>query len=213
MDINDIAGYKVEFNFISSINKTEFDGCYQLDEKIIRELLKKIHKRGHLIGLHGSYESMLNTNIINSEFKYLQQTCVALGINQKKWGNRQHYLRINTKNTLSNLDNWGISHDSSIGFAEHIGFRAGICFAYPAYDLIARKTLNIIEYPLIMMECSIISKKYMNLGYSLESSEKIEKLMEICNSYKGTFSILWHNSHFNNQQDMNFYKKIIFWNS
>ena len=67
--------------------------------------------------------------------------------------------------------------------------------------------MNLIEKPLIVMETSLLHSKY--LGLSMEQAQiVIFDLMEKCKKYYGTFSILWHNSYFENGESI-LYKNIL----
>ena len=90
--------------------------------------------------------------------------------------------------------NWaraGLRYDSSIGFAEEIGFRAGVCLEYPVFDLEERRTLALRERPLVVMEGAALDR----LGLSrADASAAIAELRDTCRRYRGAFTLLWHNS-------------------
>ena len=96
--------------------------------------MKNIHNRGHEIGLHPSYDSKDSKDILIAEYFSLLKVCNILKINQTSWGSRMHYLRWNPINTLRLLDEIGVDHDSSLGYADSAGFRCGTCFEYQGFD-------------------------------------------------------------------------------
>jgi hypothetical protein len=63
--------------------------------------------------------------------------------------------------------------------------------------------------PLIAMECTVIAERYMNLGYSEQALEKFISLKEACRKVSGTYTFLWHNSHFASNKDSVLYQKIL----
>ena len=77
------------------------------------------------------------------------------------------------------------------------------------FDPVNNCTLNLIQRPLIAMECSFFSKKYMNLSYDHESVELFERLKEKCRSVSGQFTLLWHNSKLADFNDRIFYQKVL----
>jgi len=209
MDMNEKAGNKVAFYFLAGRTSQELDGCYSLDEPVIRRLMRSIHERGHEIGLHPSYNSYQSVEQLKSEANNLRRVMDDEGIHQDILGGRQHYLRWDARLTPGNWEKAELAYDSTLSFSDCAGFRCGTCYEYPLYDLIARRQLNVFERPLVLMESSIISKQYMGLGYSEISLEKMLGLYERCRQFDGQFTLLWHNSHFSNPEDESFYKKLV----
>jgi len=104
------------------------------------------------------YQSLQQTKL---EFKKLLKICEEEGIKQDQWGGRQHYLRWKLPITWRNWADAGLNYDSTLSFADHAGFRCGICYEYPVYDLKQRKQLKLTERPLIVMEDSVLGEQYM----------------------------------------------------
>jgi hypothetical protein len=77
------------------------------------------------------------------------------------------------------------------------------------YDLLERKPLDLKQRPLILMESSIISDRNMGLGYKEMAFAEMLKLKQRSLSIGGQFTLLWHNSHFNNSEDKKFYQDLI----
>lgn len=194
MDTSEKNNLKSTFNFIADHSNKQRDGVYSLDNKHILNLLKKINDRGHLIGMHGSFDSYNNIDQLKKEFNILKETCKELEISQKYWGARQHYLRFDIPITLQYLNDIGLHYDESLGYADHSGFRCGVCYDYPAFNIVSRQKLNIIIRPLIVMECSVLDYDYMNLNIQTgEAFNKMVYFKNICESYNGNFTLLWHN--------------------
>jgi len=130
---------------------------------------------------------------MQKEFDRLKGICKKSGIEQKTWSYRQHYLRYHVQKTSSILEQIGIAYDSTLTFAEIAGFRCGCCYEYPLYDLINRRRLKLREQPLLVMDRSLISPKYMNLNYD-DAYDFITKCKQRCELFDGDFVILWHNN-------------------
>lgn len=209
MDVNEAAGNKVAFYFIPEQLHPIYDGCYHLDEPVIRDLLRRIHLRGHEIGLHASYTTYNNEQQIHHELQILRTTMAEEGVQQSEIGGRQHYLRWKNHTTARNLDAAGMSYDSTLFFADHPGFRCGTCHEYQMYDLEQRRALELRQRLLVLMECSVIDQAYMGMGYSQKALEYMKMLKQRCFQFSGDFTLLWHNSHFTNSMDMKFYQVLI----
>lgn len=209
MSVSEQHGLCSAFYFITD-NTSKLDSNYQLTDPKIKQLLQKIFRRGHEIGLHPSYHTYQNKAQLCKEFDRLRKTCADLGIVQNQYGGRQHFLRWGAAVTPSIWDQAGLNYDSTLGYADYIGFRCGVCYEFPLFDFIERKTLKLVERPLIVMECSLISQRYMGHGFSDKGLEIALNLKDRCKKYHGLFNLLWHNSFFNNdKQAFAYYEKLI----
>ncbi|WP_157071670.1 polysaccharide deacetylase family protein [Steroidobacter denitrificans] len=201
-------GLRSAFFLIPHSTEPRWDGDYSLEDPRVQELITAIHSRGHEIGLHGSYQSFDQPELLSSQFKQLLDLTRSLGVHQEKWGGRQHYLRWSAANTWRVWADAGLDYDSTVGFAERAGFRCGTCREYPVFDLRRRKVLTLVERPLIAMDVSFQSAQYMAL--SLEQSlDKLRKLADICRSFRGNFTLLWHNTSLISRSERSFYNKVL----
>ncbi|MFC3197098.1 polysaccharide deacetylase family protein [Parapedobacter deserti] len=197
------------FYFICDHTAGQIDGNYTLDNPMIEKLMLDIHHRGHEIGLHSSYNTYLNQKQTQKEATILTDKLQRLDIKQSHIGVRQHYLRYRTPETITHLDSANLQYDSTLSYADHVGFRCGTCYEYTMYDLKNRAKLKIKERPLIAMETTVISSNYMNLGYTGEAIKTFKHLMKQCYFYKGNFILLWHNSFFHDQRCFNILEEIV----
>jgi len=209
MDVNESFGHRTAFYFISGKSNLEMDGHYSLDEKRIRELIKRIHDRGHEIGLHASYDSCLNPEQISSEVAKLRSVLLEESIEQPIIGSRQHYLKFSRLKTFKYLESAGITYDSTVGFAEHAGFRSGTSRSFTMYDLESKKSLVIRQKPLIVMENSLLSSDYMGMKDTEKIISYIVDLKYAVDYFGGEFSLLWHNSSLDSRYLRGLYKRII----
>lgn len=135
MAISEEHGLQSAFYFKTSCTDPICDDKYSIDHPYIRQLMCNIHKRGHEIGIHPSYNTYKDEKQTKLEFEKLLMVCEEEGIVQDKWGGRQHFIRWNVPITWSNWSKAGIDYDSTLTYAEHAGFRCGICYEYPVFDL------------------------------------------------------------------------------
>lgn len=187
---------KSTFYFLAGHTNRKYDGKYSLQDSEIKELIKKIADRGHNIGLHGSYNSYINHEMLETERNCLLSVCRKHNILVDKVHARQHFLRFNIPSTFKILDESGIDSDSSMAFADYAGFRRGVCYEYPVYDVVERRKLHIREKPLIVMECSVIDECYMGFGKTEKALNHMLLLKERCRKYNGDFVFLWHNTRY-----------------
>lgn len=103
---------------------------------------------------------------------------------------RQHYLIFRLPDTFNLLVEKGIEEDFSMGFADHIGFRAGTSVAFPFYDLKSECRTKLICNPFMAMDVTMT--RYMGLSKS-EAIQRLEALRDEVKKVNGVFMTLWHN--------------------
>jgi peptidoglycan/xylan/chitin deacetylase (PgdA/CDA1 family) len=191
MDASESRGLRSAFYFIADRRAGLIDGNYSLDDPWIRGLLRRIHVRGHEIGLHTSYTTPTDGAQTRYERDRLVRVLDEEGIELDRLGGRQHFLRWRNPITWRNWADAGLDYDSTLGFSEEIGFRAGVCLEYPVFDLEQKRPLALRELPLAAMEVAALDRLQLGPASALEA---IIELRETCRRYNGTFTLLWHNS-------------------
>lgn len=207
MDISEANNIKSAFYFICGGSHSH-DADYEPEHPVIRNLMRRIHERGHEIGLHPSYGTFQQPELIMQEAERLKRICAEEGIEQSQWGGRMHYLRWEQPTTMRAWAGAGMTYDSTLGYADRPGFRCGTCHEYPAFDPIAQEQLSLRIRPLVVMECTVIEAVYFGLGVTDAAEEKIQQLKMRCEQVSGTFGLLWHNSYFNSWSEKVIYKNI-----
>jgi len=209
MDQSDKVGLTSAFYFICGRTDLNKDADYEIEHPAIRKLMKNMHRRGHEIGLHPSYNSYLNPEDILNESVRLKDVMKKEGISQENIGGRMHYLRWSHPQTLQSWNDAGMKYDSTLGYADRPGFRCGTCFEYPAFNTVSQELLSIRIRPLVVMECSVISEEYLGLGISSEATDKFLYFKSICKKNRGVFTLLWHNSSLVSSAEKSMYTKIV----
>lgn len=184
-------GLRSAFYFITDQPAGEIDGRYLLDDPWIRQLIGRIRRRGHEIGLHPSYNSYDDPAQTRREYGRLRAVTDELGLEQERWGGRQHFLRWKCPATWQNWEDAGLDYDSTLAFSDAAGFRCGVCYDYPVFNLHTRERLKLREHPLIAMEVTLTG--YMGLTWE-GAAQAILKLSDVCRRFDGEFTLLWHNN-------------------
>lgn len=141
------------------------------------------------VGLHGSPESAFDLDILNTELASLRE----LGFNPM--GFRTHYLHFDYQKSFGLLEEAGIKYDSTLGYWESIGFRAGTSFPFYPFNIKENRTFRVLEIPLIVMDTSLHSAKAMNMDY-LGAKSTLRRLIKVAASYQSHLTLLWHNTTF-----------------
>jgi hypothetical protein len=96
-----------------------------------------------------------------------------------------HWLYRNGS-TFRILDEAGYSYDSSMGYNDAVGFRAGTVQAYKPLD-----SKRLLELPLNIQDTALFYPDRMNLSQE-QAAVRCEDLMENSRRYGGALTLLWH---------------------
>jgi hypothetical protein len=192
------------FNFMAG-GRLPMDHYYPIEAAHIRGLVKKLIRNGHEIGFHPSYKTAGDNRLWKSEYLRLK---TVLGPYPLR-GGRQHFLRFKVPITWRYWADNGLKYDSTLGFADHAGFRCGTCYEYPVYDLENRRVLPLRERPLIAMDASVIDERYMGLGPTEAAVDYLLELKRHCQRFDGDYVLLWHNQRFTDPREREIYRTVI----
>jgi hypothetical protein len=188
MDISENLGGKGCFYFMAE-EAASPDKRYEVTNKDVVTVIKKIIDRGHEIGLHpgiGSYRSL--------EKLHHQKEKLDKVLGYSNYGGRQHYLQWRAPDTWRLYEKVGLTHDSSVGYVEMPGFRCGMCMPFKVFDALAGKKLNVKEIPLITMDTSLFSSQYSKLQYENMKDELLKAIKQNIKKVRGIYCLLWHNA-------------------
>lgn len=187
MDISEKFNLKSKFYFIPG-ERGEQDFRYSISDKHVRQLMQRIKYREHIIGIHPSLETNEKLEALDHEVERLKTVCGC-----KPDEGRNHYLTLSVPHTWRQWEKNHLKKDSTLGFRTCGGFRCGICYSFPVFDILSREKYNLQELPLTLMEVALTQKD--------SSPEKLEKtvqdLVDIVKKYEGEFVLLWHNNNLN----------------
>jgi hypothetical protein len=209
MDISERHGVKSTFYFMAGCTNPSFDAKYDIGHPAIRKLLRLIHDRGHLIGLHPSYECYCSGDQIRGEAQALWSVCQQEKIRQDVWGARMHCLRWTCPKTPRLLESAGLSYDSTVGYADHPGFRCGTSMPYSFFDSQIYQKTKLQIRPLILMESSVIAERYCGMGSGHKALRAMRHYYNTCKMHQGHFSLLWHNCHLTERCDRRLYRTLL----
>lgn len=94
-------------------------GRYSIHDKRIVEIIKQLDADGWEVGVHGSYRSNSNEELLQQEKKTLEAI-----VGHEVIGIRQHYLNF-AENTFDIHCRCGFKYDSTWGLTKGIGFKEG----------------------------------------------------------------------------------------
>lgn len=158
----------------------------RLRPRLVRTLLDG----GGEVGLHGSYLAAAGDSALLS-----QEAGVLRELGAEVSGQRYHYLRVDPHANLASLAGLGIRYDTTVGFPDAIGFRAGIAQPYRPWDVAADRPLDLVEIPLAVMDVTLGEERYLGLSAD-EAEGRVLSLLDWAAEHGGGFSVLWHTDRF-----------------
>ena len=159
--------------------------------------------------MHGSYNTYRDPGRFARERARLLDACRTAGVEAGIEGNRQHFLRWATAETPDHLDAAGFAYDTTGSFADSPGFRYGTAHPFAMWSWRKEAPLKLRQFPLVLMEVSVISASYLGLGHSDEAFDLMKLIKRRALRHGGDFSLLWHNSSFLNKADRVFFEELL----
>ena len=183
-------GLKSAFYFMAT-EPSDMDSGYNVEAPLVQHVIRALQEQGFEIGLHASYYSLNDSERLAAEKARLDRV-----LRKMRYGGRQHYLRFRAPDTWRCWEEVGLVYDSTVGYADHEGFRCGTCHPFHPFDVELNRELSIIEYPLIVMDDTLHSYRKMN---PKQGEDVILRLARRCKQVEGIFTILWHNTYLSDQ--------------
>jgi hypothetical protein len=150
---------------------------YTVDE--IGPQLEKVRSAGCEVALHG-LDAWLDSTSGRQEQQQLfrARDTVQVGV-------RMHWLYFD-EHSASVLDQAGFSYDSSFGYNETVGYRAGTIQAYKPLG-----AADLMELPLHIMDTALFYPDYLNLS-DREAERMVWKLIDDAAKFGGVLTVNWH---------------------
>ena len=187
-------GARSTFFILPSTEKAA-DGTPNADYTLTTALAQRFHalrQQGCQVAMHGSLGTATNALKLHDESEN----------NYLVGGLRFHYLSWAPRYTPFVVEETGFKYDSTLGFAEHVGFRHSYCQPFYPFNFSAGRAATFLEIPLVLMDTTLHHPNYLQLN----PEEILPFLQPVFNEIKklgGVATILWHNENFdpNNTQN------------
>lgn len=172
-------------------------GHYDFNEPAVRQIIKKLDEGGWEIGLHGSYDSYNNKDLLLKEKKELEKV-----LGKSVIGIRQHFLNLEIPKTWEFQKAIGFYYDSTFGYKDKIGFRDDRVMPFRPFDD------HFLIIPLIVMDGTLFS------NYKDDKSrwDVVKEAINFAEKKRGLITFLWHQRVFNEKEFPGWstmYEKII----
>jgi len=194
--VENSRGLKSSFYFLKETGKVRLSDRktwrhlgrrYDFDAPQIRELLCDLHSRGWEVGLHGSFHSYLDPEMLRNEKDALEHSLGSSVI-----GGRQHNLNLKIFETWLYQEKAGLLYDTTLGYNDSLVFRWGISCPFRPFFISENRNLNIVQIPLAIED----------LPY-FRSSQPFDQFLKIFKTIRyihGVLTLLWHHTVFNDNE-------------
>jgi hypothetical protein len=151
----------------------------------VGQLFETLTGAGFEIGLHGTYLSVGD----GAELERQRRAVEAMS-GASAPGIRQHFLRFDVRN-----DSWraqeqaGLRYDSTLGYNEDVGFRAGIAAPFRPWSHTTRSPHRILEVPLTAMDGALFRTLALDGDGAVA---RVARHFDAVASCGGLAVLLWH---------------------
>ncbi|WP_114781514.1 polysaccharide deacetylase family protein [Botryobacter ruber] len=181
------ADHHLKATFFWMANSAKYHGHPNSDYDVAspenQRQLQSLLQAGHEVGLHGGFGTSASVH-------QLQQEAQELSV--PVHGNRFHYLSYAPRTTPQVLDESGLRYDTTLGFAEHVGFRNSFCHPFYPFDFKSQRAHRFLELPLCLMDTTLYNPQYMHLRPS-EVLPLLRPMLQEIKEFGGLLTLLWHN--------------------
>ena len=150
---------------------------YDIDE--IRDVVQKLIHHGFEIALHG-IDAWHSSDLAYEELKRIVEVT-----GQSEIGIRIHWLCFD-EGSPKILDKVGFLYDSTVGYNEAIGYRAGTTQVFRPLGL-----KDLLELPLHIQDIALISPNQRG-STEIQAWEQCKNMFDDAFEYGGVIVILWH---------------------
>jgi hypothetical protein len=182
--------------FVLARHRDAHDGSAPETYRRLRpRLVETLLEHGGEIGLHGSYRSADESALLRDERDTLAEVMSAYTDITRVAGHRYHYLRVDPHRNLRPLAELGFAYDTTLGFPDAPGFRAGIAHPFRPWDHEREEPLELVELPLAAMDATLSEVRYLGLPARV-AWPRLERLLDWAAANGGGFALLWHPDRF-----------------
>jgi len=172
-------------NIFNPKNFITASGRYNILGDNIRKIIVDLDNNGWEIGMHGSFYSYQDINLLQKEKNVLEEI-----LNHKVEGTRQHYLNLNIPQTWQDHKNLGFKYDASFGSTTCIGFKDEIFYPFKPFND------SFTVFPVCLMD-KILFQGSKSID---EIWNNCVDIINIAEEKKTILSVIWHQRVFNEQE-------------
>ena len=183
-ELHEKLGLKPIYFFLVAAQNSQYDKNVLPQKKAMWALIKS-HAKKYIVGLHPSWQSGDEKQLLKKEKEQLEAMSEKAII-----CSRQHYIRFNLPEGYKSLLEAGFKDDYSMGYGSINGFRASVASSFNWFDLEKNEETNLRIHSFCYMEAN----SYYEQKISATSAfEELMHYFNICKQTNGTLITIWHN--------------------
>lgn len=188
--------FKFQFFFMIGDYST-FDKGINIQKKKFVSLIKHIFDYCN-VGLKASYFSLDDYDVLKKEKKRMESV-----INTALISSRNSFSKLNLPISYRNMVELEIQEDYSMGYINHIGFRAGTCTPFFFYDLDYE-----IQTPLKVCSYHLMDYSLLKINSLLDKKKALNELIQEVKEVDGELIVIFHNYTFSNVERWKGFKEL-----
>tara|TARA_R110002049_G_scaffold993_3_gene7174 strand:+ start:52408 stop:53637 length:1230 start_codon:yes stop_codon:yes gene_type:complete len=190
------SNYKFVFFFLIGDYST-YDKGINVNKKKFVSLIKQVADYCE-VGLKISYFGIDNMAILKKE-KVQMEAIINTSLN----ASRQSYSRLNFPESYRHLVEFEIKEDYTMGYINHIGFRAGSCTPFLFYDLDYE-----VQTPLKICPYHLMDYALLKTHSLLDKKKVLNELIQTIKAVNGEFVPIFHNYTFSDSERWKGFKEL-----
>jgi hypothetical protein len=171
--------------FLVATSRSKYDKNISPYEHNMWQLIKR-HAKKYRVGLHPSWKSNENVELLKKEKKILETAG-----DQPVLRSRQHYIKFTLPETFNRLVEIGITEDYSMGYGSINGFRASVASSFYWYNLSTESVTPLRLFPFCFMDANSFFEQKQGAE---ESFEELQHYSEQCKKAGGQLVTIFHNN-------------------
>jgi len=145
----------------------------------LADVIAKIIAAGCEVGLHG-IDAWLDSSRGHEELEEIRR---LTGVSEI--GARMHWLYYDQQSPVA-LEKAGAAYDSTIGYNDTVGYRAGTTQVYKPLQV-----SHLLEIPLHAMDTALFYQSYLGLS-SQQATQLLSRMLNNADRFGGCLTINWH---------------------
>lgn len=166
-----------------------YDKSISTNKKEFVSLIKSVADYCY-VGIKASYFALEDISILKKEKLKMEAI-----INSDLHAVRHSFSKLNLPQSYRNLIELEINQDFTMGYIDTLGFRAGTCTPFQFYDLDYE-----VQTPLQINPYHCLDFGLLKYASQLDKQEHLQKLIDEVKAVNGTFTPVFHNYTFSNQE-------------
>jgi hypothetical protein len=176
---------KPYYFFLVAKNQGKYDKNISTSQQSFYDLVKYYGTTKYKIGLHPSWQSGDQPELLKEELEWLETVT-----DKKILNSRQHFIRFSLPETYRQLLKTGIKKEFSMGYGSINGFRASVCSSFYWYDIEKEEKTDLKIFPFCFMDANAFFEQKQTPH---QAYQELTKYYEMIKKLNGVFISIWHN--------------------